>query len=469
MMKKLLLLMLLPLLISGCGAIFNQPTTKQDARFGEEVYSSSYIKNISPKKPIVAGVYKFRDQTGQYKQVENGVSYSTSVTQGATTILIKALEDSKWFIPIERENISNLLNERQIIRSTRNENNKKNGKKEKVILHPLLFAGILLEGGIISYDSNIITGGAGAKYFGAGASTQYRQDRITVYLRAVSTSSGKILKTVYVSKTILSQAIDVNLFRFVNLKRLLEVETGVSKNEPGQLAVKEAIEKAVESLIIEGIKDGIWQPKEDKNIVIPILKEYDKEKEIAKNTKLFDRTLTKQREEHSLNISSFGTKFDGDYTTKEINYDGLEFAYKYHFKNSNFAIGGSTSIFTLSNEPLFKEVYFSSQINLEYLFLPKDKFSPFIYIGVGGLYKDFTHYDLKFNSGVGLEYLISKKIGLKIFGEKSLLNTDEIDFKKAGKLNDGYYKFGIGLNFYFGNFGKRITKKTNHETTIKLP
>ena len=468
MMKNLLLLFLFPLLI-GCAAVFNQPTKKQDARFGEEVYSSSYLEKITPKKPVIAGVYKFRDQTGQYKQVENGVSYSTSVTQGATTILIKALEDSKWFIPIERENVSNLLNERQIIRSTRNENNKKNGKKEKVILHPLLFAGILLEGGIISYDSNIITGGAGARYFGAGASTQYRQDRITVYLRAVSTSSGKILKTVYVSKTILSQAIDVNLFRFVNLKRLLEVETGISKNEPGQLAVKEAIEKAVESLIIEGIKDGIWLPNEDKSIVIPILKEYDKEKEIAKNTALFDRNLTKQREKHSLSISFFGNKFDGDYVTKEINYDGLQVAYKYHFENSNFVIGARTSTFTLSSEPLFKELYFSSEINLEYLFLPKDKLTPFIYIGAGGLYKDFTHYDFKFHSGVGLEYLISKKIGLKIFGEKNILNTDEIDFKKAGKQNDGYYKFGIGLNFYFGNFGKKQIKKTSHETTIKLP
>jgi len=466
-MKRLLLL--LPLLISGCGAVFNQPTKKQDARFGEEVYTSSYIKNISPKTPIVAGVYKFRDQSGQYKQVENGVSYSTSVTQGATTILIKALEDSKWFIPIERENISNLLNERQIIRSTRNENNKNNGKKEKVILPPLLFAGILLEGGIISYDSNIITGGAGARYFGAGASTQYRQDRITVYLRAVSTSSGKILKTVYVSKTILSQAIDVNLFRFVNLKRLLEVETGVSKNEPGQLAVKEAIEKAVESLIIEGIKDNVWTANEDKTVINDIIKKYEKEKEIDKNTSLFERKLTKQREKHVLSFSTFGNSFDGDYANSDINYDGLQIEYKYHIENSNFTIGARTSTFTLSNEPLFKELYFSSEVNLEYIFLPKDKISPIIYIGAGGLYKDFKHYDFKLHAGVGLEYLLSKKIGLKCFVEKNMMNTDLIDLKKAGKQNDGYYKFGIGLNFYFGDFGKSKTKKTNHENTIEIP
>lgn len=468
-MKKLLLLVILPLFLSGCGALFNQPTKKQDARFGEEVYNSSYIKNISPKTPVVVGVYKFRDQTGQYKQVENGVSYSTAVTQGATTILIKALEDSKWFVPIERENVSNLLNERQIIRSTRNENNKKNGKKEKVVLPPLLFAGVLLEGGIISYDSNIITGGVGAKYFGAGASTQYRQDRITVYLRAVSTSSGKILKTVYVSKTILSQAIDVNLFRFVNLKRLLEVETGISKNEPGQLAVKEAIEKAVESLIIEGIKDHVWVPKEDKTIVDDIIKKYDEEKKLAKNTELYDRNLTKQREKHSLSVSSFGTHFDGDYANSDSNFDGLQIEYKYHFENSKFAIGGRTSSFTLSNQPIFKDTYFASELNLEYLFLPQDKLTPYLYVGLGGIYKDFKHYDFKVHAGVGLEYLMTKKIGIKIYGEKNYLNTDEFDFKKAGKLNDGYFKFGLGINFYFGDFGKNKTKKISHESTIEIP
>lgn len=458
-MKRLFLLLLLSFLLNGCSAIFNQPTKKEPARFGEEVYTSSYLKKITPSKPVVAGVYKFRDQTGQYKQVENGVSYSTSVTQGATTILIKALEDSKWFVPIERENISNLLNERQIIRSTRNENNKKQGKKDKVTLPPLLFAGILLEGGIISYDSNIITGGAGAKYFGAGASTQYRQDRITVYLRAVSTASGKILKTVYVSKTILSQAIDVNLFRFVNLKRLLEVETGISKNEPGQLAIKEAIEKAVESLIIEGLKDNIWTANEDSSVLNGVITEYDQEKEIAKNTGLYNRYYTKQREKHILSISGFANTFDGDYKNNTINYDGLQLEYKYHFKNSNFTIGGRTSTFTLSNKPIFSSVYFSSEINMEYLFLPNDKFTPYIYFGFGGLYKDFNHYDFKIHSGVGMEYLLTKKVGLKLFAEKNFINSDEIDLKKAGTQNDGYYKIGIGLNIYFGDFGFNKIKK----------
>jgi len=193
-MKKIYysILLIVLFLFSSCGAYFNQPLQKEKARIGEETSDESQLKGIVPVKPIVVGVYKFRDQTGQYKSVTNGTSWSTAITQGGTSILIKALQDSKWFEPIERENVSDLLNERQIIRSTRQQYGKNNNQQADE-LPPLLFAGLILEGGVVSYDSNIITGGAGLKYFGTGTSTQYRQDRITVYLRAVSTSSGKIL------------------------------------------------------------------------------------------------------------------------------------------------------------------------------------------------------------------------------------------------------------------------------------
>ncbi|MBF4986546.1 CsgG/HfaB family protein, partial [Nonlabens mediterrranea] len=196
--------------------------------------------------------YEFEDQTGQFKQSETGSTFSNAVTQGGTTILVKALEDSKWFTPIERENLGNLLQERNIILNTRKDYAARSNTQVKE-LDPLLYAGVLIEGGIVSYDTNVLTGGAGARYFGAGGSAQYRQDRVTVYLRAVSTKTGQIMKTVYVSKTIYSQAVDASLFRYVSFQRLLEAETGFTRNEPGQLAVKEAIEKAVEALIIEGI------------------------------------------------------------------------------------------------------------------------------------------------------------------------------------------------------------------------
>ena len=216
--KPTIILLLVVFLFSSCAAYFNQPVSVEKAIYGENTpATSSLLKLPKPKEPVVVGVYKFKDQTGQYKAIEQGSTFSTAVTQGATSILIKALGDSKWFVPIERENLGNLLNERNIIRSTRQEY-AADSKTAESQLTPLLFAGVLLEGGIISYDSNIITGGFGARYFGTGASTRYRQDRISIYLRLVSTSNGKILNTVYVSKTILSQSVDANLVKYVNIR-----------------------------------------------------------------------------------------------------------------------------------------------------------------------------------------------------------------------------------------------------------
>ena len=108
-MKKLFLGLLLSFLFVGCGAYFNQPLYETKARIGENTSIESNIKNFLPKKKTIVGVYKFRDQTGQYKPVQNGSTFSTAVTQGGTSILLKSLEESNWFTPIERENIGNLF------------------------------------------------------------------------------------------------------------------------------------------------------------------------------------------------------------------------------------------------------------------------------------------------------------------------------------------------------------------------
>lgn len=446
------LYLLLLMFLYGCSAYLNQPTHTQKARFGEENEKFQYLNFITPETPIVVGVYKFKDQTGQYKQVENGVSYSTAVTQGATTILVKALEDSKWFIPIERENISNLLNERQIIRSTRQEENQKNGNNSNQDLPPLLFAGILLEGGIISYDSNIITGGSGIKYFGIGGSNQYREDRITIYLRAVSTSSGKILKTVYISKTILSQAVDINLYKYVKLKRILEVETGVSQNEPTQMAIKDAIDKAVESLIVEGVQDGLWKVKDyNKDLVDTILKRYQKEKKDSEETELFDRKPDYTRGKNNVSFLGFGTYVDGDYSNSEINY-GAEVTFKLLPDKSKWNITQSIGFMTLENTKVFVQEYMLLSSNLEYNVLPYDKISPFVYGGGGGIMDaNFDKYYLKIQYGGGLEILSFKNVGLKIFAEQNYLFTDQLDFMKRGNKNDSYWKFGIGINLFLNN------------------
>ena len=215
----------------------------------------------TPPKPVPVAVYSYPDLTGQLKPSETITNNSRAVTQGAVWMLVKALKDAgsgKWFKVIQRANLDNLLKERQIIRETRGKVEKQTGSAQSQ-LPSLLFAGVILEGGIIGYDSNTVTGGIGARYLGIGGDVQYRQDTVSVYLNAVSSQTGEILKSVMARKTVASYGVRGSVFKFVAFQELLEGETGYTVNEPGQIAVAQAIEHAVRSLIIEGALEGLWQ------------------------------------------------------------------------------------------------------------------------------------------------------------------------------------------------------------------
>ena len=462
-----ILLIVFTFTLMGCGAYFNQPVGPQKARIGEISTQTKRLKSLpEPAEPIIVGVYNFKDQTGQYKSIEAGSTFSTAITQGATTILVKALEDSKWFRPIERENLSNLLNERNIIETTRAQYTNPNDKSAQR-LSPLLFAGILLEGGVVSYDTNILTGGAGARYFGVGGSTQYRQDRITVYLRAISTKSGEVLKTVYVSKTILSQAVDVGIFRYVNFKRLLEAETGFTKNEPTQLAVQAAIEKAVEMLVIEGVQDKLWSTKEGAEKNKELVDSYLYDKELDESTGLYERAFQKRNHKHTINFAVDSTYMDGDYSSAEQDFK-VEAGYTYHF-TPMFGAGYDIQLFRLYSTPQIRYWWLSQNLDFKLRVLPHDKFSPIIYGGPG--FMNFVDNSpskflqtldgfFKVKGGLGLQYQLSERLSLELHGDFNKVFSDKIDNELQGKRDDYYYNFGFGINYNFG-FGNKRTESNN--------
>ena len=429
----------------------------KDSRLGAE--SAQFQELVSlppPKEKIVAAVYKFRDQTGQYKLSEVGASWSTAVTQGSTSILLRAVEESGWFVPIERESLANLLNERKIIRSSRASYGQED--KDQALLPPLLFAGILLEGGIVSFDSNILTGGAGARYFGAGASTQYREDRVTIYLRAVSTSNGRILKTVYTSKTILSQKIDVGFFRFVKVKRLLEAETGFTYNEPGEMAIKEAIEKAVISLVIEGIKDGLWEAKEPK-AGEEILKDYIEEKNANLNIGVYGTDVRDRRANFGVSLSGGAFYFNGDISnpaTLPCGEFGLDVAARTPFSFSLNAGYGK-----LGTERGYQSTLAYSELSIRYRFFHQLRSSPYVKLGGGILSEVENNLDpeVTFSSAfypygtgeLGFEYLLSDRLGVNAGVNFKGLFTDELDEVSQGKFNDFIWQAKVGLSLYVGH------------------
>jgi curli production assembly/transport component CsgG len=291
-------LLALTLLISGCASIprySDDPQECNPATWGEEynhdvwnyakaagrtfervipfickdeaevVDLPSYLQLLelppAEEMPVVA-VYQFLDKTGQRKSVDNIASFSTAVTQGATEMVIDAFKTAgqgKWFRVVERNGIDNLVRERQIIRSARQDYATATGEDPKGI-QPLLFAGMIIEGGIIGYDTNIVTGGRGARTLGIGGARQYRKDVVTISMRAVSVLTGEVLLNVQTRKTILSYGSSGDIFRFIEEgTQLIEYESGVGNNESVTYATRTAIEAAVLEIVYQGHHRGFWK------------------------------------------------------------------------------------------------------------------------------------------------------------------------------------------------------------------
>ena len=275
-MEQLLRLRYLSVLFCFSCSVFDQYEDTYEQRFKEydvvqisDLQSKELFNVIKPiVKPVVA-VYPtaFTDQTGQRKSNSEFALFSTAITQQPSSLLIRALKhagNGDFFVVVERVGLDNLTKERQLIRSAREQVAKTDEEKRKA-LRPLLFAGVLIEGAVISYETNLATGGMGARYLGIGSSIQYRKDSVSVTLRMVSVATGEILIEVMTEKTIFSYGKSEDVFRFIEMgTELVEIELGNSRNESTTLALMKAIESAVLELINVGYDRSFWKHEQIK-------------------------------------------------------------------------------------------------------------------------------------------------------------------------------------------------------------
>ena len=256
------------LLLSSC-SIFDQFEDTYEQRF--EAHNVVTIQDLQstvlrdaevPKVSPVVAVYPtaFTDQTGQRKSNSEFALFSTAITQQPNALLIRALKhagNGNFFRVVERVGLDNLTKERQLIRSAREQFASEEEKKKQ--LAPLLFAGILIEGAVISYEANLESGGVGARYLGIGNSVQYREDNITVSLRMVSVATGEVLLEVLSQKTIFSYGKSNDAFRFIEAgTELVEIELGNARNESSTIALMKAIEGGVLEIINQGYDKKYW-------------------------------------------------------------------------------------------------------------------------------------------------------------------------------------------------------------------
>ena len=268
-MFKYIGIFLLTLLLVSCAG-----KPKFDVRTQTVAYKDLTVVQAPKGDPIVIAVYDFLDMTGQKKPGGNFASMSTAVTQGSYQLLIKALQDAgegKWFRVVERASLPSLLQERKLIRSTRQQVNGEGAEP----LPPLLFAGAYITGGIVGYDSDIKSGGLGARILGIQSNKQFRQDIVTIILRLVNVQTGEVVITTTVEKTIVSTMTGGDIFKYFDTDTmLLEVEAGYAKNEPVTFAVRKAIEKGVVDLINQGAEKGLWEFEKIKEVEVPEIIDY---------------------------------------------------------------------------------------------------------------------------------------------------------------------------------------------------
>ena len=269
-MFKYLGIILLSTLLVGCAT----NKAKFDVRTQTVAYKDLNTIKAPDGEPIIIAVYDFADMTGQKKPGGSFASMSSAVTQGSYQLLIKALQDAgegKWFRVVERTSLPSLLQERKLIRSTRQQVNGEGAEP----LPPLLFAGAYITGGIVGYDSDIKSGGVGARVLGIQANKQYRQDIVTIILRLVNVQTGEVVITTTVEKTIFSTSTGADIFKYFDADTMLvEVEAGYARNEPVTLAVRKAIEKGVVDLIHLGAQKELWKFSVDEVVDVPVIKDY---------------------------------------------------------------------------------------------------------------------------------------------------------------------------------------------------
>jgi len=260
---------LLSLMLVGCAG-----KAKFDVRTQQVAYKELSTIKSPDGEPIIIAVYDFLDMTGQKKPGGTYASMSTAVTQGSYQLLIKALADAgdgKWFRVVERSSLPSLLQERKLIRSTRQQ---VDGEKAES-LPPLLFAGAYITGGVVGYDSDITSGGLGARVLGIQANKSFRKDIVTIILRLVNVQTGEVVISTTIEKTIISTSTGSDVFKYFDMDTMLvEIEAGYAKNEPVTFALRKAIEKGVVEVIQEGVKKELWAFEKPIEIVIPEIKDY---------------------------------------------------------------------------------------------------------------------------------------------------------------------------------------------------
>ncbi len=184
------------------------------------------------EKPKVA-VYSITDKTGQLKDVNCSV-----VTQGATDMMITALQRSRQFIVLDRVNFSNFINEQNL------QSQDRINPGEGPVIGKLTGPDYIISGAITEYQVDKDTGGLGLTIAGKGGSKKFARASCAVDLRLTDTTTGEVVWSQSLKKEIIGEKVGLQVFSFMG-DNIVEFESGKGMQEVINLVVRTLLEEAV--------------------------------------------------------------------------------------------------------------------------------------------------------------------------------------------------------------------------------
>ena len=194
-----------------------------------------------PENKAKIAIYSIVDKTGQIKDIGSSV-----VTQGATDMMITALQRSRQFIILDRVNFVDLMNEQNLKTKGRLR------QGEGPHISNMTGADYILAGAITEYQVDKETGGLGLKIAGVGGSNKYATASTAIDLRLTDTTTGEVVWAASLKKEIKGKRVGLQTFAFIG-NNVVEFETGKGKQEVINLVVRTLLEEAVFKLYQSGV------------------------------------------------------------------------------------------------------------------------------------------------------------------------------------------------------------------------
>jgi curli production assembly/transport component CsgG len=197
------------------------------------------------EKKIPIAIYNISDSTGQYKGDRTGVS-SSVVTQGATEMLVTALQRSRQFIILDRVRFGDFINEQNLV------TNDRVVAGQGPVIGGMTGADYVISGAITEYQVDKYTGGIGLRIAGKGGSQEYARASCAIDLRVTNTTTGEVVWAESLMGEILGEKVGLEIFSFLG-KNIVEFETGQGKQQVINLVVRTLLEEAVFKLVDSGV------------------------------------------------------------------------------------------------------------------------------------------------------------------------------------------------------------------------